>query len=180
MHHPRFAILVFTSIVGSLLGCSSDPEGARSASSPLTTCSGAYVCTSPDAKSMEASLHRHADGRCTLDDIELTEDGRIRAEGLDGTWSGDAARIALCAAPDVCVTCDAVAPPGGHGEKKCVGSPRSCSSERPGSCASIRGCRMRTRVKYDGSYDNWCDGSPDACDTIGSETACLRQGCNWQ
>lgn len=160
-----------------LAGCgSSEPE--TTASSPISACTARYRCTIGE-EAFDASLARADNGACLMGKIELRADGTA---GTDLTWTADRQSLKICPASGACVACVDVSTPAkpATSEGSCTGSPDSCSSNSPGSCSSIRGCRMATRVKYNGTYENTCEGSPDDCDEIYSEDACRRQGCDWK
>ena len=39
---------------------------------------------------------------------------------------------------------------------------------------------MQVYVHYDGTYDDTCEGYPDACKEMNSEGSCQQQGCTWE
>lgn len=178
MNHLHALVLVVLST--SLLACSAGDDGAAAATSPLTACSGRYTCKLPDQRLLTTPLKYDADGACTLGGFTLTADGVARNGSSVGSWSGDANHIDLCLVKDLCLPCDVIAPEPASTGKTCVGSPSSCSGNSPGSCGTIEGCRMATRVKYNGTYENTCEGSPDDCDEMDTQSSCERQGCDWK
>jgi hypothetical protein len=127
----------------------------------------------------ESTLHRDGDA-CQLGGITLDADGVAHGVKL-GTWSGNAAIFTICE-EDLCRTCEAkdAAPAAPSEGGACTGTPDSCSRHSPPNCSDIRGCRMESHLRYDGSFDNTCSGNPDPCSEMTSEARCLSQGCHWQ
>jgi hypothetical protein len=174
-----------TATLGSLLfvtlfGCSSGGAGpASKTDSPLTDCAGVYYCKAESFAS-NSELHRAADGTCMFDGYVLLADGQVMlADATNGSWAGGAMEFSICRADD-CRTCTALAREPTKPGTRCTGSPDSCSSRSPGSCATIRGCYMASHVRYNGSFSNSCEGSPASCDSIGSAESCAEQGCDWE
>ena len=113
--------------------------------------------------------------------LDLTPDGMALGAVVDRKWRGNASRFLFCGLEDedaACTVCTPKGPAPATG-KPCGGTPRSCSSNSPGSCARIWGCSMRSRRRYNGTYENSCEGSPDRCDSIIGEEQCREQGCEW-
>jgi len=154
----------------------------------LDECSGTYWCETEDDGFW--TYAERDDGRCYLEDVELVADGSISmpdGDDEDFSWSGDALQLAICAERGDCMTCfgevdeDDEDDGDEDGGGRCTGSPSRCSDESPLYCSDIRGCRMQTRYGYAGHVSrDVCYGTPDSCESIGSEEACLGQGCDWE
>lgn len=171
-------------ILGSfalLMACSARDGGAPIAdSSPLERCDEKVHCAG-DFAPFDTFLRR-TDGVCHFGGFELYEDGTAQD---DGTWDGTAAHFTFCnktSGTMKCRTCDAIdetpAPTIAAGH--CTGSPDSCSTNSPGSCSDIVGCRMASHLRYDGSWDNECEGNPADCEDMTDEKHCNKQGCVWK
>jgi hypothetical protein len=89
----------------------------------------------------------------------------------------------------LCVSC--VDPNGGlepatpepeeeESEGRCEGSAPSCYSVAYGGCAYVDGCYGRSRLRWNGSYEYYCDGVSRSCHSYSYESACNGQrGCDW-
>jgi hypothetical protein len=145
-------------------GCSSgegSAEGpaaaARAAQSFQDDCTGDVECT--DASGPVRSTRQRRGERCIVGGLVL-EGGGVVEGNPAARWTGDARSFAICVGTQ-CLTCTSVAS-GAAGaaeeaeehEAACKGSPSSCSSGSPGSCAEVRGCRMASHLRYDGSFEN--------------------------
>jgi hypothetical protein len=70
--------------------------------------------------------------------------------------------------------------PEGASESQCTGTPNSCSFLSAPGCSSISGCAMRSTLRGNGTWDNYCDGVPDPCRWSKSVESCKDQdGCKW-
>jgi hypothetical protein len=163
----------------SVTACSARAaEDSKSTASPVELCSGTVHCTI-EQSGVDATFTRNGD-TCYLGEVEMTPDGRTVSP--EGTWAGTAQHFTLCTSDQVCLACDAIdqtAPPSaqsGH----CTGSPDDCTSNSPGSCADIVGCRMASHLRADGSWNNVCEGTPADCEDMTDEKFCKRQGCVWK
>jgi len=177
----RFPTLILLVVSALPFACVAQTEPSASQSSPLTECSGIYQCEWPSVGPLKTELYREG-GRCLLGGRPLAPDGSSPFEDHIGSWKGTAKEFDICHEGDTdCGHCKRIEPEPSHrSSARCTGSPDACSSNGPGYCFRIQGCRMATYAGYDGSYDNYCTGSPDRCDTISSEDACTRQGCDWK
>jgi hypothetical protein len=88
------------------LACVASTETSGAGISPLTICSGAYVCRTPEPKTFDATLARSADGRCLFEGLELTADGRLIGPAISVLrWSGDERRLSICNDSNWCTSC---------------------------------------------------------------------------
>ena len=131
------------------------------------------------------------DGTCVSGEFVLGPGGVVAGVDapdvpLEGAgWLPAPYGFDLCLAGEGCYACEsegfdpgAAGAPGSSGSR-CTGSPDSCRSVSPGSCSSIRGCRLHFRVRWNGSLDEECTGSANGCDSIHDAENCNQQGCEW-
>ena len=175
MHASHALLLALT--VG-LAACSASSDDNSSTASLFATCDANLMCRLGSYAS-PVRMHRDANGLCMLGAVVLNADGTTVRPNGEGSWSEDGTRITICK-QGACAACDRVPPKVTGGGTGCTGTPSSCSSQSPGYCSNIRGCRMSTRVRYNGSYENTCTGTPDDCDEILTEGSCREQGCTWR
>ena len=66
-------------------------------------------------------------------------------------------------------------------EGHCTGTPDRCDFLFAPGCSGISGCSMRSRLRWNGEWDNYCDGVPDPCSWSKSAQSCKDQdGCKWE
>ncbi len=189
-----------TALLGvSILACGCAARGPadahETAAALLERCSGRFECTADDGETFGATLEEE-DGVCYSGNLELGADGSVESPDDPGWpagdvhWTGDAVTFRMCSdASGLCVTCvdpnGGVAPPAHAPEEeesvgRCVGSPPSCHSQSYGYCAYVDGCYGASHLRWDGSWDNVCEGSARRCDGYSWERACEDQpGCSW-
>lgn len=157
------------------------------------TCGGRWTCSHELHPPFDTDAEELADGSCLMGTVVLRPDGTLApdhdplASWPGAWWSSSDAAVRVCFDDGSCMQCDPGEPslqagdgggdaPAGY---SCTGWPTSCSSRRPGSCSSIRGCRLHNRVRWDGSLEPECTGYPDRCGEMPNREYCLRQGCEW-
>jgi hypothetical protein len=49
------------------------------------------------------------------------------------------------------------------------------------ACSGISGCSRRSRTRWNGKSEDYCDGIPDPCSSSRSPESCKDQdGCKWE
>ena len=195
----RSIVLLALSLVTTIACGTSDGEHVDTSPQPLVDgCERQFACKVTaynDFKVSGAPVPRsgHRDGdACVAWGFRLGRDGSAQSDEMGrrpDKWTGDTAGFDACVIMSsggrYCMHCEdsnlakpapAPAPSGGG---RCTGSPDLCSSQSPGWCSDIRGCRMSTETHYNGTYTNECTGMADSCDDMPDEAACKKQGCDW-
>lgn len=159
-----------------LAGVSPDPERIPQ------TCSGSYACAGSTSATFtlvvspgeDACLIRFSDGELA----GLLEPGGVASwRGDPGAWKPTQSGFRVCF--EDCVTCvsELASATGGGG---CKGAATSCSAFSAGSCSAQKGCSLTSKVKYDGSLEYHCTGTPVGCSAMSSEQVCTgHSGCVW-
>lgn len=175
-----------------LVACGAD-NGDSAANNPsgpgsgplLDVCTGQYVCKGTDGSEIKTTLSKR-DGSCYAGSQLIPPSGTATtSNGVLFTWSGDASKWDFALASDgvalkyTCVP-SAGTPPPTTAAGMCTGTPQSCSYGSPPNCSRISGCSMRSKLKWDGSWENYCDGVPDLCHESYGEASCKEQGCTWK
>jgi hypothetical protein len=160
-------------------------DRTASAQELLGSCSGAYSCVDAMGTRFATSLQRDGD-RCFAGKVVLEDDGAARVEGEAWRWSTSDVGFDLCADGNACIRCTA-ATPARAGTKQeetepvCGGYASSCEGRAEGTCTSQRGCIAGSHLRWDGSPEFECKGSPSSCGSFGSAESCGAQtGCAWE
>ena len=186
MHSRAFAPFSFllTLVFAGCAAESGDTEateitGASAARAVHDDCIGDVECSGSSA-SQRARRYRQGE-TCVVAGLALERGGSV-GDSPSARWTGDSSAVTICVA-EHCLTCTPVTGAGASGAgprtPSCKGEPSACSSGSPGSCASVYGCRMNSRVRYDGTFEHTCGGTARGCATMGSARDCRSQGCRW-
>lgn len=172
-----------------VLGCAG--EGSDSAAGEMTgasaaatravhdDCTGEVECSGM-APSQRAARYRQGE-TCVVAGLALERDGSVGGNAA-ARWSGDSSAVTICVSAQ-CLTCtratEGAAPGSPPRDPSCKGEPSACSSGTPGSCASVYGCRMSSRLRANGTFEHSCEGTARDCADMSTATQCRAQGCRW-
>ncbi len=175
----------------TLVACAAEEELApppfettQNAQRAIASCTGDYSCLDSAGARFATSLERAGD-RCLAGKVELDDDGAARVGDVAWTWAASADGFDVCDRAARCIRCTSTSPARAKKPdaetRACGGYASSCSGRAAGTCSSQRGCIAGSHLRWDGSLEFECKGSPSSCASFGSAESCSAQlGCQWE